>query len=87
MPDTFAVRKGERIRLRLINAANARIFSPDFTGFRPAVIALDGQPVTPHAPEAGGAGSRNAHRSDPRHDGQAGQPAFDLRPVLRGAGI
>lgn len=34
VPDTFAVRKGERIRLRLINAANARIFSPDFTGFQ-----------------------------------------------------
>ncbi|TIL30495.1 multicopper oxidase family protein [Mesorhizobium sp.] len=53
VPTTFAVRAGERIRLRLINAANARIFSPDFTGLQPIVIALDGQPVAPHAPDGG----------------------------------
>lgn len=53
VPDGFAVRKGERIRLRLINAANARIFSLDFAGHEPVVIALDGQPVTPHAPDKG----------------------------------
>jgi FtsP/CotA-like multicopper oxidase with cupredoxin domain len=53
VPDAFAVRTGERIRLRLINAANARIFSPDFTGLQPVVIALDGQPVAPHAPDGG----------------------------------
>ncbi len=50
VPDTFAVRKGERIRLRLVNAANARIFKLKFTGHQPTVIALDGQPVPPHAP-------------------------------------
>ncbi|PSH63304.1 copper oxidase [Phyllobacterium brassicacearum] len=53
VPDGFTVRKGERIRLRLINAANARIFSLDFAGHEPIVIALDGQPVTPHAPDKG----------------------------------
>ncbi|NRP70828.1 Multicopper oxidase MmcO [Ensifer psoraleae] len=53
VPDRFAVRKGERIRLRLINTANARIFSLDFAGHEPIVIALDGQPVEPHAPEKG----------------------------------
>ncbi|MCC2096193.1 MAG: multicopper oxidase family protein, partial [Hyphomicrobiales bacterium] len=42
------VRSNERIRLRLINAANARIFSLDFAGLSPWVIALDGQPVKPH---------------------------------------
>ncbi|MFQ5566389.1 MAG: multicopper oxidase family protein, partial [Paracoccaceae bacterium] len=51
VPDGFAVRAGERIRLRLINAANARIFGLDFAGHEPVVIALDGQPVTPHAPD------------------------------------
>ncbi|HRD74378.1 MAG: multicopper oxidase family protein [Candidatus Accumulibacter sp.] len=51
VPDTFPVRKGERIRLRLINAANARIFGLDFGSHEPVVIALDGQPVEPHAPE------------------------------------
>lgn len=50
-PDAFSVRKGERIRLRLINAANARIFGLDFQGHDPLIIALDGQPVTPHSPE------------------------------------
>ncbi|TIL67068.1 multicopper oxidase family protein [Mesorhizobium sp.] len=53
VPDVFQVRKGERIRLRLINAANARIFGLDFGRLEPVVIALDGQPVDPHAPESG----------------------------------
>ena len=51
--DTFAVRAGERIRLRLMNAATARIFGLEFRGHRPHVIALDGQPVPSHEPEAG----------------------------------
>src|SRR5262249_4701625 len=49
----FAVRSGERIRLRLINAANARIFALTFAGHRPWIVALDGQPVTPHEPDDG----------------------------------
>jgi len=53
VPDLVAVRKGERIRLRLVNAANARIFGLDFGRLRPVVIALDGQPVEPHAPDGG----------------------------------
>lgn len=53
LPDTFAVRAGERIRLRLINAATARVFALDFRGHRPWVIALDGQPVAPHEPARG----------------------------------
>jgi FtsP/CotA-like multicopper oxidase with cupredoxin domain len=35
VPDTFVVRGGERIRLRLINAANARVFALKLTGHRP----------------------------------------------------
>lgn len=49
----FAVRSGERIRLRLINAATARIFRLKFDGHSPQVIALDGHPVAPHAMGAG----------------------------------
>lgn len=49
----FPARKGERIRLRLINAANARIFALDFQNHNPKIIALDGQPVTPHSPDSG----------------------------------
>ncbi|MBX9819054.1 MAG: multicopper oxidase family protein [Afipia birgiae] len=50
IPGNFDVRAGERIRLRLINAANARIFGLEFEGHTPQVIALDGHPVEPHAP-------------------------------------
>jgi FtsP/CotA-like multicopper oxidase with cupredoxin domain len=51
--ETFGVRAGERIRLRLINAANARIFGLEFSGHRARVVAYDGQPVTPHEEESG----------------------------------
>jgi FtsP/CotA-like multicopper oxidase with cupredoxin domain len=53
VPDGFAVRSGERIRLRLINAANARIFGLKLTGHKPLVISYDGQPVAPHEPADG----------------------------------
>ena len=46
--ETFAVRAGERIRLRLVNTANARIFALAFEGHKPWVVALDGHPVEPH---------------------------------------
>lgn len=50
LPETVAVRSGERIRLRLINTANARIFGLEFAGHRPQIVAYDGQPVEPHEP-------------------------------------
>ena len=49
--EQFEVRGGERIRLRLVNASNARIYSLHFEGHRPVVIACDGHPVEPHAVE------------------------------------
>lgn len=48
IPDLESVRAGERLRLRLINAANARTFGLDFRGLDPWIIAFDGQPVAPH---------------------------------------
>ena len=48
MPESFAVRAGERIRLRLINCASARIFALRFEGHTPMVIAYDGHPVAAH---------------------------------------
>lgn len=51
MQETFEVHPGERIRLRLINAANARIFALDFQGHDPKIIAMDGHPVEPHSPK------------------------------------
>lgn len=37
---------GERIRLRLINGANARVFSVSLEGLSARIIAVDGRPVT-----------------------------------------
>ena len=51
--ESFDIRAGERVRLRLVNAANARIFGLNFRGHDPLVIALDGHPVAPHRPEDG----------------------------------
>jgi len=51
LPDTVKVRTGERLRLRLVNVANARTFALNFAGHRPRVLALDGQPVEPFEPD------------------------------------
>ena len=47
LSDEFPVRAGERIRLRLINVANARTFGLTFADHNPWQIAIDGHPVTP----------------------------------------
>jgi len=43
----LTVAANERLRLRLINAASARIFDLAFAGHRPIVLALDAQPLAP----------------------------------------
>ena len=53
VPQVWNVRSGERVRLRLINAATARIFSFNFAGHSPWIIALDGQPLSPYQPDKG----------------------------------
>lgn len=53
LPTELRVRAGERVRLRLLNAANARMFALVFRGHRPLIIAMDGQPVEPHEPPNG----------------------------------
>ena len=52
-PGPVSVRPGERLRLRLINTANARLFGLRFTDLPTSIVAYDGQPVTPHAPKDG----------------------------------
>lgn len=47
------VHAGERIRLRLINGALARIMALRFEGHQPVIIAVDGQPCEPHQPADG----------------------------------
>ena len=53
IPDSVAVRAGERVRLRLANLSVARIMALRFEGHRPVVVALDGQPCEPHEPANG----------------------------------
>lgn len=50
----IAVRAGERLRLRLINAASARFFRLAIDGHQARIIAFDGQGVTPHPLPADG---------------------------------
>ncbi|XXF75220.1 multicopper oxidase family protein [Myxococcaceae bacterium GXIMD 01537] len=40
-PD-IALKPGERVRLRLINVANGRVFAPSFDGLGASIIAMDG---------------------------------------------
>ncbi len=51
LPSDEPVRAGERIRLRLINSALARIMALRFEGHRPVIVAIDGQPCDPHEPD------------------------------------
>ncbi len=45
--EKFSVEDGQRLRLRVVNTANARVFTLSFGALKPHVIAFDGQPVTP----------------------------------------
>lgn len=56
-------RSGERVRFRLLNACDARIFALRFHQHKVRVIALDGQPVEPFEP-AGGVVLAPAQRAD-----------------------
>jgi FtsP/CotA-like multicopper oxidase with cupredoxin domain len=46
--ETFA--PGSRLRLRLANVANARFMFVSFEGFKPLIMAIDGQPCDPFEP-------------------------------------
>lgn len=47
------VKAGERVRLRLANAALARMMALRIEGHRPVIVAIDGQPCDPHEPQGG----------------------------------
>ena len=53
MDPDVPVRAGERLRLRLVNAANARVMPVRIASHRAKVIALDGFPITPRDAEDG----------------------------------
>ena len=46
-------RPGERIRLRLVNTSNGRVYRPDFGALKPRVIAVDGMYTARPLPLAG----------------------------------
>jgi FtsP/CotA-like multicopper oxidase with cupredoxin domain len=52
-PGRVSVKAGERVRLRIVNAALARIVSLRFAGHQPVVVAYDGQPCEPYLSEGG----------------------------------
>lgn len=43
---TLSLRPGERVRLRLLNVANGRVFRPRFGGLTATVVAFDGRPTS-----------------------------------------
>jgi FtsP/CotA-like multicopper oxidase with cupredoxin domain len=51
-PDTVEVRRGERLRLRLVNAAADTIFAFSVDDHPLTVVASDGQPVVPETTDA-----------------------------------
>ena len=51
--DEQPFRAGERVRLRLVNGALARIMALRFEDHRPMIVAIDGQPCDPHEPDGG----------------------------------
>jgi FtsP/CotA-like multicopper oxidase with cupredoxin domain len=53
IPGDQPVKAGERLRLRLVNGALARIMALSIEGHRPMIVAIDGQPCDPHEPEDG----------------------------------
>src|SRR3546814_12080685 len=78
--EAILVRAGERIRLRLVNAANARIFGLDFRDHQPTVVAIDGQPVEPHQPDGGRIALAPALRTDPV-PAMTGPPGTRAKPA------
>ena len=67
------VRRHERLRLRLANAANARILVLELHGLEGWVVALDGQPLAAHEPVGRlPAGAWAARGSDRRRDRRGG---------------
>jgi FtsP/CotA-like multicopper oxidase with cupredoxin domain len=71
---------GERVRLRLVNTALARIMALRFEGHRPVVISIDGQPCEPHEPKGGRLFLGPAMRLDVMLDMQ-GEPGRRYRVI------
>ena len=85
-PADHPVRHNERVRLRLVNVSNARIYDLAFDGLQGVVVALDGQPL--EAPiQADGLVLAPAQRADlildvTAAEGDAGALAMQSRDQL-----
>jgi FtsP/CotA-like multicopper oxidase with cupredoxin domain len=94
-PLTLDAAPGARVRLRVANAATARIMSIAIVGAKPLIVAVDGQPSEPFEPLRNllpvGPGARFELMFDmPREAGAAvsftlrgGEAGEDDRPVVR----
>src|SRR5437879_8784527 len=78
--EPVSVKAGERVRLRLVNAALARIVRLRFEGHKPVVVAYDGQPCQPFTPEGGRVVLGPAMRADLIID-MAGKPRQSYRVI------
>jgi FtsP/CotA-like multicopper oxidase with cupredoxin domain len=75
-PLTLFPAPGARVRLRLANAATARIMSIGVTGVRPLIVAVDGQPSEPFEP---------LHNAFPMGPGARFELMFDMPSEAGGA--
>ncbi len=84
---SLELRPGERVRLRLLNAASARAFVLEFAGHSPWVVSYDGQGVAPHPLPGARLRLAAGQRTDLVLDGSgsAGQ-SFAILDHGRGAG-
>jgi FtsP/CotA-like multicopper oxidase with cupredoxin domain len=80
VPKTVPVKAGERVRLRIVNAALARIVGLRFEGHKPVIVSHDGQPCEPHQPEGGRVVLGPAMRADLILD-MAGKPNQSYRVI------
>jgi FtsP/CotA-like multicopper oxidase with cupredoxin domain len=80
VPGQVPVKAGERVRLRLLNAALARIVALRFEGHNPVVVAHDGQPCDPYSPEEGRVVLGPAMRADLILD-MSGKPGESYRVI------
>jgi FtsP/CotA-like multicopper oxidase with cupredoxin domain len=80
VPEAVPVKTAERVRIRLINAALARIVGLRFEGHRPVIVAHDGQPCDPYQPDDGRVVLGPAMRADVILD-MAGKPGQRYRVI------
>ena len=78
--EKVSVKAGERVGLRLVNAAPARIVGLRFEDHKPVVVAHDGQPCEPHLPEGGRVVLGPAMRADLILD-MTGKPGQTYRVI------